>query len=411
VTNCPAFPSVFASTDSTDLAERVGAVVLGGDPSALGVVRSLGRQNIPVLTLVGQYRLAGLSKYCTHTLTWPERDTDQQLAFLLKIGKLYSLKKWLLFSSDDEHAAMLARNHKALSEHFVVPPPDWNTMRWAYDKRLTYELAQKTGVDYPMTVRPVGTQELMGMEFDYPVILKPAFKERPNEFTRARAWLARNREELLRLYQKAQRMIEPSLIMIQQCIPGGGECQFSYAGLHIDRHPVASLVVRRTRQYPIDFGRGSSFVETVRVSEVEAAARRWLGAMHYSGLVEIEFKYDSRDHRYKLLDVNSRIWSWHTLAAQAGVDFPYLLWRWMQNGTVDEKRARLGMKWIRLVRDVPAAIQEIRHRRTSVSEYIKSLRGVSAFAVFAYDDPVPAILELPLLLMWKLRHEGIRGAP
>src|SRR5215472_10546573 len=108
-----------------DIYDKVGAIVLGGGPSALGIVRSLGRQNIPVLTLVDRYRLAGLSKYSSHTLRWPDRDTDQQLAFLLQLGKDYALKKWLLFSTSDEQAAMLARNHEALSEHFVVPPPDW----------------------------------------------------------------------------------------------------------------------------------------------------------------------------------------------------------------------------------------------------------------------------------------------
>ena len=36
-------------------------MVLGGDPLALGVVRSLGRRNIAVITLLGDYKIAAPS--------------------------------------------------------------------------------------------------------------------------------------------------------------------------------------------------------------------------------------------------------------------------------------------------------------------------------------------------------------
>ncbi len=44
---------------------------------------------------------------------------------------------------------MVAMNHTLLAEHFRVPTPDWETIRWAYDKRLTYERAKLLGIDYP----------------------------------------------------------------------------------------------------------------------------------------------------------------------------------------------------------------------------------------------------------------------
>ena len=41
-------------------------------------------------------------------------------------------------------------------------------------------------------------------------------------------------------------------------------------------------------------------------------------------MVEVEFKYDSRDGQYKLLDVNLRPWGWHTLGTACGLDFSYI---------------------------------------------------------------------------------------
>lgn len=59
---------------------------------------------------------------------------------------------------------------------------------------------------------------------------------------------------------------------------------------------MASLVARRTRQYPIDFGVISTFVETVEQAAFEVAACRFLAALRFSGLVEIEFARDGPLH-------------------------------------------------------------------------------------------------------------------
>lgn len=392
-----------ASRSPIGSSPAVGALVLGGDPGALGVVRSLGRHNIPVWTLVGSYRLAALSRYSTRSFQWPHSDECQKTQFLLELGECHGLDGWVLIPSDDEHAVMLARNRELLARRYCVTTPDWEILRWAYDKRLTYQRAAELGLSYPRTHYPLNREEVEFLQCDFPVILKPAFKESINEFTRARAWLAKDRDELLKRYDQAVSLIDSSLVMIQELIAGGGENQFSYAGLHADGRAIASLVARRTRQYPVDFGQGSSFVETVESSKVEAAAKLFLDAIRYTGLAEVEFKYDSRDSKYKLLDVNARIWSWHTLGRRAGVDFPYLLWQLVNNRTPAQVRGRAGVSWIRIVRDLPAGANEVRHGRLSVGSYLRTLAGVSEFAVFAMDDPLPSVFEIPLLVASKFR--------
>ena len=41
-----------------------------------------------------------------------------------------------------------------LGEWFRVPTPDWETVRWAWDKRNTYHLAKKLGIPTPATSYP-----------------------------------------------------------------------------------------------------------------------------------------------------------------------------------------------------------------------------------------------------------------
>jgi D-aspartate ligase len=199
------------------------------------------------------------------------------------------------------------------------------------------------------------------------------------------------------------------LIMIQEFIAGGGETQFSFAALCADGQPLAGLVARRVRQHPIDFGgHGSTFVETVDEPLIEEAAHRLLAAIGYSGLVEVEFKRDSRSGHPKLLDINARMWGWHTLGRAAGIDFPYLSWQLARGADIPRIRARIGVRWVRAVTDVPAAISEMRRGRLSIGEYVRSLRPPLERAIFSLDDPLPAFADAPWLLYrrWRRARDG-----
>jgi D-aspartate ligase len=113
--------------------------------------------------------------------------------------------------------------------------------------------------------------------------------------------------------------------------------------------------------------------------------------------VELEYKQDPRDGRYKLLDVNARTWGYHSLGAAAGVDFTYLLFRDQLGLPVQRVSARPGVRWIRVLTDLPNAARDIWAGNAQVGSYLRSLRGISAEAVFSVRDPVPGLYELALL--------------
>jgi predicted ATP-grasp superfamily ATP-dependent carboligase len=326
----------------------------------------------------------------------------------LDLAERYQLDQWVLFPTSDESAALLSKFHNALSRRFRVSTPTWDVLRWAYDKRLTYRLAAGEKVDYPSTIYPANEADLEAVACSFPAILKPATHAAVNRFTADKAWPAANREELLARYRKARELVPPDLILVQELIPGGGESQFSYAALCCDGQPIASLTARRTRQYPIDFGYSSSFVETLDIPEIVARSRRLMAAIRYTGLVEVEYKLDARDGRYKLLDINPRLWTWSALGGRAGVDFPYLLWQMMVGMPVPQKTACEGVRWVRMSTDVPAAIHEMLRGRLSPGGYLRSLRGPLEFALIAADDPLPGLLDLPLFA-YKHFYNGYEG--
>jgi predicted ATP-grasp superfamily ATP-dependent carboligase len=374
---------------------------VGADYRALGAVRSLGRRGVPVWVLRhGDDRLAGLSRYAQRTI--PLADGA---GFLLDLADRHGLNGWTLFPSGDETAAMVAQSHEQLGERYRLTTPPWAVTRYAYDKRLTYPLADSLGLDVPRTWYPRDRAEVAALDCEFPVILKPAVRESLNPLTVAKAWRVDARAELLTRYDEACTLVDPAQLIVQELIPGGGAEQLSYAALCDRGRPLAALTARRTRQFPMDFGRASTHVETVDLPEAAEPARALLARLGYTGLVEVEFKRDPRDGRLVLLDVNPRVWGWHTLGARAGVDFAFLLWRFIRGDRVAEARGRPGVRWVRGLTDLPMAIGEIRAGRLSPFASLASLCGPTEFAVLAADDPMPAVLEVPVsaYLAWRRR--------
>jgi D-aspartate ligase len=394
------------------MTETIGALIIEGNLNALTIARSLGRQGIPVwVASPPNIKLTSFSRYTRRTVEWPNREFEAQAAFLMELAERHRLDQWVLFPTSDESAALLAKFHAVLSQRYRLSTPTWEILRWAYDKRLTYRLAAEQQVDYPSTIYPATEADLTAADLSFPAILKPATHAIMNRFTSDKAWRAADREELLARYREARELIPPELILVQEMIPGGGEAQFSYAALCYDGKPIVSLTARRTRQYPVDFGYSSSLVETLDVPEIVAPSRRLLAAMRYTGIVEVEYKLDARNGRYKLLDINPRLWTWATLGARAGTDFPYLLWQMTTGKSVPEQTARTGVRWIRMSTDLLAAIHLIFRGRLSPGEYWRSLRSPVEFSVVALDDPLPGLLDLPLFAYKHLcnRYKSLRG--
>lgn len=369
-----------------------GAVILGSDFKALGVIRSLGRRGIPCVVIDNQPRSAWYSRYTTRRLHWRHGMSDERfLHFLLNICKQYGLEQWVLFPLQDEVVEFVARHTAELSPLYQLATQDWNIVQWVCDKRLTYRLAQESGVAIPGTWYPTSEDDLRLMEMTFPVILKPAVSIRFQQATRLKALPVQNREELLEQYCYVSTIIAPDEIMIQELLPGTGETQYSFAAYCKEGQTLMAMTARRTRQYPIDFGLGSSFVEAIEIPVIREPAERLIAAMKLTGMVEVEFKYDARDNQYKVLDVNLRPWGWHTLSIACGLDFSYIQYKDITGYAPLPVTPRYGHHWVRMLTDVPAGIQEIRAGITTPKKYLQSLCGRTVFSVLDWRDPLPAI--------------------
>lgn len=384
--------------------KKVGALVIGGDYQGLGIIRSLGRHGIPSVVIDDEHSIGSYSRYAREAAHFKSiREPEAVIEAVLSVGKRLGLEGWVLFPTRDETVAAFSQARSELGKFFRVPTPEWDSVKFAWDKRNLHDLTGELNIPAPRSCHPRTLEELEQIDFDPPYVLKPAIKEHFFYKTKAKAWRANSREELRQRFELAIAHSGPGEMLIQELIPGDGRQQFSYCAFFKNGEAIASMVAQRRRQHPPEFGRSSTYVITTENPLLESYGERFLKAINYYGLVEAEFKFDARVSQFKLHDVNLRTWGYHSLGHSAGVDFPYLLFRDQMGEPVSACRSIPGVRWVRTVTDFPASMLDVFHGKLPVSEYLRSLRSPISEAVFDLKDPLPGIVEIGLLpyLMYK----------
>jgi len=378
--------------------EKIGALVVGGDHPGLAIARSLGRRGIPVYIIDDQYCISSFSKYAAKVIRVESiLDERKTVAAVLEVGRRYDLLDWVLFPTRDENVAAFSRYRDELAPFFRVTTGDWKSVEWAWDKKKTYELAEKLEIPCPKTFNPESIDGIPALYSRLPLAIKPAVKENFFYATGAKAWRANTPEQLRSLYEKAIAQIRAEEILIQEIVPGDGNEQYSYCAFVQKGVPQCVLTARRARQHPREFGRAATYVETIDAPEIEILSERFLKAINYHGVVEIEYKRDPRSGEYKLLDVNARPWGFHAIGSAAGIDFPYLIYADQMGIPIEPAHAKAGIGWLRMVSDIPTAISDLLHGSLSVKTYFKSLQATRVESVFSIADPLPSLAEVVML--------------
>jgi D-aspartate ligase len=385
--------------------QKTGAVVIGGCFQGLGIVRSLGRRGIPVCVIDDETSISRYSRHTTHAIRVKNlREEHQIVETLLETGQQLKLNGWVLYPTREEVVAALSRSREELTTIFRVPTPHWETIQYAWDKRKMYQLATALGIPTPHTWYLLENAALVEMADKLPLVIKPAIKEHFFYATRAKAWRADTLSELETLFHRASMLISQDEIMLQEFIPGDGNQQFSYCAFFKEGEALGSMVVLRRRQHPLEFGRASTYVESLDLPQLIETSTRFLKAINYYGLVEMEYKYDQRENIYKLLDVNARTWGYHSLGEHAGVNFSAMLFADQLGEHVEPCHACPGVRWIRLLTDLPAGMQELLHGRLDLSWYWHTLRHFDVEAVFDRHDPWPGLAEVFLAPYFYLKR-------
>lgn len=386
------------------MTKEIGAVITGGDFQALGAIRTLARKDVPIIVLDNDLCISKYSRFVKKFIRAPLlSNEDAYVNFLIWLARKERIDGWVIFPNSDEAVYILSRNKDILKNYYKIPTPPWGVIRNVYIKKNTYQIAEKNGIPIPKTYYPQNLEELAELDLQFPLVIKPSIRDNFYNKVKIKAFLINNREELEKTYQFVCSVIDPSEVLVQEFITGGPNRLFSFCPFFKDGKVVASIMARRTRQHPMDFGHASTYAELVTIPDMKEISEKFLNLIGYYGIGEVEFMQDPRDGKYKLIEVNPRIWGWHTLAIAAGVDLPYLLYQDTIGEKMEVPSSLKDVKWVRLATDSPTVFSEIVKGNMKITDYVDSMKGKKEFAVFCLDDPIPFFMEIAMIpyLLWK----------
>lgn len=357
------------------------AVVDVGWVNGLAAIRSLGRAGIRVLAVDHRPSALGFrSRYAEPFLSPdPHEDETRFVNFVRALGEV------VVFPTHDEQLNLIARHLGDLD--VLAPFPTWDVLERVQSKRVQLEEAEAAGVDIPRTAYPVTAEEAHAAaeEIGFPLLVKPGHPVGFKQRFRRQAFRCENQPELAQAYERASAYAP----MVQELIPGGDDTLYTVGSyLARDGHPLGVFSGRKLRQTPPGIGT-CRVGEALWAQEPVDAALRLLQGFGYFGLSQVEFKRDPRDDRFKLMEINPRLWQWHGLAAACGVDLPRLAYADLIGESPPEATMNgHGKRW---------AITLLPGERPAPQ------RPPYADAVFAADDLKPAAVHLARVVRSALR--------
>lgn len=378
------------------------AVVLscaGAPDGDLNVVRALGRQGIPVY-VAAEYASppAASSRYCKELLLMPSfrREPEAVVAALVDLARRLGDKP-VLFPTADPDLQMVTDWRERLDPHFEIPIAPPALVRTLSNKSAFAALAARHSLPVPATwpMDTTGDVETVAARLSYPVIVKPAdtciwtLPEVEAIVGVRKALIARTHDEFV----EACRPLMPYAkdLLVQRYIPGDDE-QYYDLQAYIDRsgNALAWFTGRKIRTMPPAVGAGC-YVESRVVEQLAAVGLKCLRDIGFTGLADLDFKYDPASRSFLLIEINPRTAAWGILPTAAGVNLPYVAYADLTNQTATPAcRQREFGRYLHFGNDLRAFRQYRRRGEWSMGRYLRSLLGKRlVFQFWSVDDPAP----------------------
>jgi len=369
-------------------------VLVGHHHVGIGIVRSLGRLGVPVYGIdADRWCPAFFSKYCRGRFIWDLHNApaEESIGFLMEVSRKIG-RRALLIPTSDIGAMLVADHADRLADRFIFPDRDARLVRSLCNKREMYYLARRCDVPAPETAFPQSREEVLQylQTARFPILLKPIYNLVPGGGVKPwRMVMVETERELLERYDAVNDLSVPN-VMLQEYIPGGDEMTWTFNGYFDGRGEcLVAFTGRKLRNFPPYFGQASLAVCAAN-DYVEKTTVRFMKSIGYRGPLDLGYRYDARDGRYKVNDINPRVGAMFRLfVGDNGIDVVRAMYGDMTGQAVVPAIAPEGRKWMVEDVDLFSSLRYWRDGKFTARQWLSSFHGVRETAFFAVDDPLP----------------------
>ncbi|MGW2380001.1 carboxylate--amine ligase [Streptomyces lincolnensis] len=387
-----------------------GLIVKFGDyplhHGGVGAIRSLGRLGVPMYAITeDRYTPAAASRYLERAFVWPTtgtEDPDRLVEGLLRVGRRIG-RPAVLIPTDEEAAVLIAEHQLELSGRFLFPHVEAALPRRLASKQGLHELCVEHGIPSPTAAFPRSYDDIVTFagEARFPVVAKnrEAFVRRTRPAVNGTTRIA-TREGLLTL---ARDWGERPGVILQEYLPReAAEDWIVHAYFDRDSTPLALFTGVKVRSWPPHAGMTAN-AYVVDNPELADLAARFIKQIGFTGIIDLDLRFDRRDGQYKLLDFNPRMGAQFRLfESESGVDVVRAMHLDLTGRPVPEGEQRAGHRYIVENIDLPALLA---YRRSGyTTPHAPPRASGTELAWLAGDDPLPFLTMLARFVRPGAKH-------
>lgn len=245
----------------------------------------------------------------------------EEEVFLKKLDEYYEKhkgEKILLVSSNETYGEFIAKNKEKLEGKFYFNYPSVELQRTLVMKDLFYKTYQDACIDLPKTryFDCAAEQDNLDLDLQFPIIVKPAnvikFKHM-NFYGKKKIYRLQTKEELMEVIGYFRDGGYDDILIIQEYIPGDDSHLFD-AVVYCDKNAKVKLVsfaqIGLQEHGQSMIGNAAVLINGYSqyegVDEMIEKIKQFMETIHYQGFAEFDMKYDAREKKYKVMEINAR---------------------------------------------------------------------------------------------------------
>lgn len=240
---------------------------------------------------------------------------------LTEYGEKNKDYKILLIATSDLYVKLVAEEKSLLEKYYVFNYPDIELVNNLLVKEKFYDIYKDMGLDMPKTyIYPCNKNEdinkIKKCFNEYPIIIKPSDGveyHSLDDTTLAKVYKIHSEEELEKIIKKIENAGYNKNLIIQEFIPGDDSALFDsvfYVGKDKKAKLATFAQIGLQEHTPTGIGNCTVLVngydEHGYKEEIVYKLKEFIEKIGYQGFAEFDIKYDVRDNKYKVLEINPR---------------------------------------------------------------------------------------------------------
>jgi len=241
---------------------------------------------------------------------------------LVEYGEKNKAYKILLIATSDLYVKMVAEEKGLLEKYYVFNYPEINMVNNLLIKEKFYAEYKNMGIDMPETViykcnknEDEDINKIKKQFKEYPIIIKPSdgVEYHKLDIVLDKVYKVYNEKELEEVILKIEKAGYNNNLIIQEFIPGDDSALFDsifYVGKNKKAQIATFAQIGLQEHTPTGIGNCTvlvnGFDEHGYKEELIYKLKEFLEKIGYQGFAEFDMKYDLRDEKYKVLEINPR---------------------------------------------------------------------------------------------------------